>query len=201
MKKLIQLVLIATLALFATTLAADTFAIDKNHSEASFQVRHFVTKVRGKFTDFGGAINIDQANPSASSVEFTIKATSIDTSNADRDKHLRSADFFDVEKNPEITFKSSKIAATKTKDLYEVTGTLTMHGVAKTITLPVTSLGSVKDHQGNSHAGFETHITLNRKDYGINWNRALDTGGFMLGDDVDVTINIESVLKKAQPAP
>src|SRR6185295_3137577 len=120
---------------------------------------------------------------------------SIDTNVPDRDKHLRSADFFDVEKFPEITFKSKSIKATG-KDAYNVTGTLTMHGVSKEVTLPVTFQGEAKDPWGNTRAGFGTSTTLNRKDYGIVWNKALDAGGALLGDEVKVEINLETVKKK-----
>ena len=181
----------------AAAFAADTFVVDKNHSEAIFQVRHLVSRVSGRFDDFAGTINVDRANPSVSSVEFTIKAPSIDTGVADRDKHLRSADFFDAEKYPEITFKSTAIKPSGRKDVYDVTGTFTMRGVTKTITLPVEFLGFIKDPRGNERAGFSTHTTLNRKDYGINWNRALDNGGALLSDDVDVTVNIEAAKSMA----
>ena len=115
----------------------------------------------------------------------------------DRDKHLRSADFFDVDKFPEITFKSTSVKPAAKKDTYDVTGTFTMRGVTKTITLPVEFLGFIKDPRGNERAGFTTHITLNRKDYGINWNRALDAGGTLLSDDVDITVNIEAAKSAA----
>lgn len=179
--------------------AADTYTIDKNHSDVSFTIRHFASKVHGRFADFSGAIQADPAKPEASTVNFTIKAASIDTNNADRDNHLRSPDFFDATKNPEITFKSSKMVP-KGKDQYDVTGTLTMRGVSKEITLPVTYLGSMKDPGGNDRASFELSTKLNRKDYGINWNKALDAGGFMLSDDVDVTISLETVKKKPEAA-
>lgn len=181
-------------------LAQDTWTVDQAHSEIGFQIRHFVTKVRGRFTDFSGSIVADPAKPEASSVEFTIKAASIDTAVENRDKDLRSNNFFDVEKFPEITFKSSKVKPAG-KDRYDVTGTLIMHGVSREVTLPVTFLGSVptKDREGRegAKAGFETSVTLNRKDFDITWNRALDTGGAMLGDDVLVQINLET--NKAQP--
>lgn len=161
-----------------------------------------MTKVRGRFTDFLGTIVANPAKPEASSVEFAIKAASIDTDNENRDKDLRSANFFDVEKFPEITFKSSKVKPAG-KDRYDVTGTLVMHGVSREVTLPVTFLGSVptKDRQGRegAKAGFETSLTLNRKEFDITWNRALDNGGVMLGDDVLVQINLET--NKAEPAP
>jgi polyisoprenoid-binding protein YceI len=180
--------------LAASPVAADTFVIDPVHSEASFQVRHVVTKVRGRFTDFTGTIVGDPAKPEAATVEFTVKTASIDTAQAKRDGHLRSADFFDAEKFPEITFKSTKIKATG-KDKYDVTGNLTMHGVTKPVTLQVTNLGSGGTGKDEKF-GFEATTTLNRKDFGIIWNKALDTGGFMLGDDVVVTVNIEAGRKK-----
>ncbi|MEP0775751.1 MAG: YceI family protein [Acidobacteriota bacterium] len=164
--------------------------IDVAHSEVSFRIRHLVSQVRGSFREFSGRVETNQANPAASRVSFTIQASSIDTGNADRDKHLRSADFFDVEKFPTITFVSSKIQP-KGNNRFDVTGTLTMHGVAREITLPVEFTGTVKDPWGNTKAGFETATTLNRKDYGIVWNRALDSGGFVLGDDVQVSISLQ----------
>src|SRR5437867_743589 len=188
---------VAAVLVAASAFAADSFVIDKNHSEAIFQVRHMVSRVSGRFDDFAGTITVDRANPSVSSVGFTIKAPSIDTGVADRDKHLRSADFFDAEKYPEISFKSTSIKPSGRKDVYDVTGTFTMHGVTKTITLPVEFLGFVKDPRGNQRAGFTAHTTLNRKDYGINWNRALDAGGTLLSDDVDITVNIEAARSAA----
>jgi len=178
--------------------AADTYTFDKGHSEIGFQIRHFVSKVRGRFTDYDGTIVVDKAKPEASTVEITIKATSINTDNENRDKDLRSPNFFDVEKNPEITFKSTKVVA-KGGDKYDVTGNFTMHGVTKEITLPVTYLGEANAGRMQK-AGFETSITLNRKDYGLAWNRNLDTGGVMLGDDVTISINVEAN-KKQPPSP
>jgi polyisoprenoid-binding protein YceI len=175
--------------------AAPVYEVDKSHSEVTFQIRHLVGKVRGRFTDFAGQIDGDKAAPK---VDFKIQATSIDTADANRDKHLRSADFFDVEKFPEITFKSSKIVPKGAG--YEVVGTLTMHGVSKELTLPVTVNGPITDPWGNQRAGLELTTTLNRKDYGIIWNKALDAGGVMLGEDVTVTINLEAVVAKAAPA-
>jgi polyisoprenoid-binding protein YceI len=180
----------------APALAADSLVIDRSHSEAGFQVRHLFTNVRGRFGAFEGTIAMDPAKPEASSVRFTIDASSIDTDNADRDKHLRSPDFFDVANHPSITFTSEKIRATG-KDRYAVTGMLTMRGVSKTMTLPVSFLGTGKDPWGNERAGFSTSVTLNRKDFGINWNKALDNGGVLLGDEVAVTVDIEAVKQKS----
>ena len=175
----------------ATTTATRTYKIDKAHSEAIFQVRHLVTKVRGRFTDFEGAIEYNDANPEASTVNFSAKTASIDTAEADRDKHLRSADFFDVEKFPELTFRSKRIS--KRGDGYDVTGDLTIHGVTKEVTLPVALMGKAKDPWGGDRLGFEVETTLNRKDYGLAFNIALETGGFLVGDEVKVSIDIQAV--------
>jgi polyisoprenoid-binding protein YceI len=199
--------LVVALLVASSAMAAETYTFDKNHTEVSFQIRHFVSKVRGRFTDFSGTIQVDKAKPEASSVDFKIMTTSIDTASEGRDKHLRSADFFDAEKFPEITFKSSKVVAKAEKDTYAVTGTLTMHGVSKEVTLPIAYLGGVatkeRDGRAGEKLGFETSLTLNRKDYGVVWNVALDTGGYMLGDDVLVSINVEAnkQLPPAPPAP
>jgi len=189
-----SLALVSALAATQAT-AADTYTFDKAHSEASFQVRHLVTKTRGKFTDFGGTIKVDPAKPEASSVEFTIKAASVATGEEKRDQHLKSPDFFDVERFPELTFKSSGMKATG-KDSYDVTGTLTIHGVSKEVTLPVSFLGFVKTPWGDERAGFETGIKLNRKDYGLVWNKTLETGGLLVGEEVEVSVNIEAVKQK-----
>ena len=182
----------ALLVTASSILSADTFNVDKTHSEATFQVRHMMSKVSGKFDDFSGKMNLDRAKPSASSVEFTIKTASVNTGNPDRDKHLQTPDFFDAAKNPEITFKSTSIVATKKKNVYDVTGDLTMRGVTKHITIPVEFGGFGKDPWGNERAGFSLTTVVNRKDYGINWNKALDNGGFLLSDEVTINVNIEA---------
>lgn len=187
-----KLLAAAALSLLAALPAsAETYTIDAGHSEVGFKIRHLVSNVRGRFNDFSGTINMDPKNVQNSSVEFRIKAESIDTNQANRDKHLRAEDFFFVEKYPEITFKSDSVKPAG-KDKYNVTGTLTMRGVSKKITLPVTYTGEVKDPWGNVKAGFETATTLNRKDYGIVWNQAVDNGGVILGDDVQIEINLET---------
>ena len=188
-RKFFAAVVLSSLA--TLPLSAEVYSIDPGHSEVSFTVRHMVTQVRGRFNDFAGKINMDTKNLAASSVDFHVKTTSIDTAVPDRDKHLRTADFFDVKTYPEISFKSDSIKATG-KDKYAVTGTLTLHGVSKKVTLPVTFLGQAKDPWGGTRAGFETSTTVNRKDYGIVWNKAVDNGGVLLGDDVKVEINIEA---------
>lgn len=168
--------------------------IDPVHSAVGFSVHHLVSRVTGNFTNFTGTITVpDPAKPELSSVSFTIEAASIDTRIEARDKHLRSPDFFDVAKYPEITFVSTKIVS-KGGDLYDVTGSFTMHGVTKEITLPVTYNGRIKDPWGHERAGFSLKTSLNRKDYGIVWNKTLDHGGLMLGDEVEISIDIEAVV-------
>jgi polyisoprenoid-binding protein YceI len=176
----------------------EIYAIDKAHSEAVFQVRHLVTKVRGRFKDFEGVVQIDRQRPERSSVQFSIDAASVDTDVADRDTHLKSPDFFDVANHPRLTFASSRIVP-RGPDRYDVTGTLTIRGVAREVTLPVTYLGLARDPWGNDRAGFELETKLDRKDYGIVFNAALDNGGLLLGDEVRITINIEAVRQKAEP--
>jgi len=181
-----------------TTTAApvtEAWTVDKSHSSAEFKVRHLMANVTGRFTDFDAVIHLDRTNAPNSSVEFTIQSTSIDTSNKNRDEHLRSPDFFDVAKFPTISFKSVSIKE-RSKDLYDVTGDFTMHGVTKRITIPVAFLGFGRGPGGSEKAGFEIETTINRKDYGVVWNRNLDEGGVLLGDDVKVTINLELNKKK-----
>ena len=181
---------------FGTVAAQGTYGIDSAHSSVGFKVRHLVSRVSGGFNEFDGTIVADFENLDASSVEFTIQASSIDTKNEKRDGHLRSPDFFDVEKYPEITFKSSKITKID-GDSFAVAGTLTMRGVSKEVVLTVDFLGEMTA-MGGTRAGYELTTTLNRKDYGVSWNRALDAGGFVLGDDVEVNINLEVIKQEAE---
>jgi polyisoprenoid-binding protein YceI len=174
------------------TKAAQTYAIDKMHSEVTFQVRHLLTKVRGRFSEFAGTVLFDQDHPEQSSASLTIDARSVDTGTTDRDNHLRSDDFFAVDTYPTLTFKSTRVVKTG-DDSYDVAGTLTVRGVAREITLPVTYLGTAKDPWGNVRVGFETNITLNRKDFGLTWNAALETGGFLVGDDVRISLSIQAI--------
>ena len=175
-----------------TDSAMRTYKIDKAHSEVIFQVRHLVTKVRGRFDDFEGSVTIHEDKPDLSSVQFTIQAASIDTNEPQRDTHLRSADFFEVDKYPTITFKS-KTVRRKSSESFEVVGDLSIHGVTKEISLPVTHLGHAKDPWGNERVGFEAEIILNRKDYGLVWNAPLEVGGFLVGDEVKVSLSVQAV--------
>lgn len=195
MRKLTPALAMLLLALAPAAHAATTYTIDPAHSQVAFKIRHLVTPVQGNFRDFEATIVKDDAEPSRSSVQFTIRATSVDTDNERRDNDLRSANFFEVEKYPTISFKSTSIERTG-ESSYRVTGELTMHGITKVITLPVEYLGEVKDPWGTVRAGFSTSTQLDRKEFGINWNKALDNGGYLLADEVAVEISFEA--KKTQ---
>jgi polyisoprenoid-binding protein YceI len=195
-----RLALVAALATAsaAAFAAPVTYKIDPNHTNVIAGWNHFgFANPTAYFGQVDGSITYDAAKPANSKVEVTIPMAGLDTHVAAFDEHLRSADFFDAEKYPEISFKSTSVKPTSRKNVYDVTGDLTMHGVTKTITLPVEFLGFAKDPRGNQRAGFTTHVTLNRKDYGIMWNRALDNGGTLLSDDVDITVNIEAAKSAA----
>lgn len=179
-----------------TATTTRTYQIDKAHSEAVFQVRHLITKVRGRFSDFDGTIAFDERAPEQSSVTFTVQTASIDTGTPDRDAHLRSEDFFAVERFPTLTFVSTKIAA-RGDDSFDVEGDLTIRDVTKRITLPVTYLGKATDPWGNEKLAFETEITINRKDFGLLWNAALETGGFLVGDDVKISVSVQAAAAAA----
>lgn len=170
--------------------ATETFVFDKSHTLVGFRIRHWLTKVDGRFREFEGHIWLDRANPADSRVDVTIQTASIDTANENRDKHLRSADFFEAEKYPVITFKSTKVTP-RGKDLYDVTGDLSLHGVTKTMTVPVRHTGFLNLGK-QEKAGFELTIPINRKEFGVVWNRTADSGGVMLGDDVDINVQVEA---------
>jgi polyisoprenoid-binding protein YceI len=187
---------LVSLAATASLAAAEpkTFMIDRAHTEVGFNIRHFFTKVHGRFTDFAGSIVYDPKALAASSVDVTIRDTSIWTGTERRDNHLRTEDFFWVEKYPTITFKSSKVIAGKDDHHFQVAGDLTIRGVTKPVTLDVEFLGmGPVDIGGNSlgvQAGFDATTTINRKDYGIVWNKTVDQGGAMLDDNVELVLNV-----------
>ena len=167
--------------------AQDTYKIDAVHSEVSFKIRHLLAKVSGRFTKFSGTIQVNPADMAKSSVEVTIEAASVATDNEARDKHLRSADFFEVEKYPTITFKSTAVREVA-KGKLEVTGDFTLHGVTKRITFPITNAGTQPGPQpGSVIAGFiDGALTINRNDYGIKYGPAV------LGEEVAISLNIEA---------
>jgi polyisoprenoid-binding protein YceI len=180
---------VAALVLALPAFAADTFQIDPMHSETGFQIRHVVTKVRGRFAKFSGTILYDQVNPAKSSVDVSIDAASITTDTEMRDKDLRSEKFFDVAKFPTLTFKSTGVKRVNPNQL-EVTGTFTLHGVTRTITIPVTELGVAPGMAPNTTvAGFEGKLTIKRSDYGIT------TYVPVVGDEVEISLNVEALKK------
>jgi polyisoprenoid-binding protein YceI len=174
--------------------AVRTLTIDKAHSEAAFVVRHLITKVRGRFTDFEGTVQFDPSHPEHSSAALIVQADSIDTGHPDRDAHLRSADFFDVARFPTLAFTSTEVTATGS-NRFDVAGQLTIRGVSRSVVLPVTYLGSAVDPWGNERVGFEAELVLNRKDFGLTWNAALETGGFLVGDEVTIALSIQAIAK------
>jgi len=198
LRRVAALSLAAFLILPAMAHAA-SWKIDPNHSSTRFEIRHLFSKVQGDFTQFSGTVEYDPANPTASKVETKIIASSINTNNEHRDADLKSENFFDVTKYPEISFASTKVETVE-KGL-KVTGDLTMHGVTKPVVLDVEILGTGPHPmiKGGQVAGFSARTKINRKDFGITWNKTLDSGGTLLGDDVDITLNIEAV--NAPPKP
>jgi polyisoprenoid-binding protein YceI len=179
----------------ATTVIEDIsgdYTLDVSHSRLGFSARHaMVTTVRGAFKDFEGTAHIDTADPAASKVELTIKADSIDTGVADRDAHLRSADFFEIEQHPEITFTSTDVQ--RDGDDWTITGDLTIKGNTLPITVEFESTGSARDPFGNLRIGFEGRTTLSRKDWGLTWNAALETGGFLVSDKIKLEFDISAI--------
>ena len=191
MRRRFALLLAALFAVGSATAhaATETYLIDSAHSAVTFRIRHLVGKTPGSFTDFAGTIAFDPADPTTGRVEATIQATSVDTNNDKRDDHLRSADFFDVATHPTITFKSTKV--TRAGEGFKLAGDLTMHGVTKPVTLDLQVLG-VGPGFGGKVAGFEARGVVQRKDFGISWNRALDAGSLVLGDEVEIVITVEA---------
>jgi len=184
----------AAVAAVAGLFAAATWEIDPAHTTVSFGVRHMmVSNVRGDFTKVSGTVTGDEKNPAGAKVQATIDAASIDTREPKRDQHLKSADFFDVEKYPTITFVSKKIEPAGA-GRWKMSGDLTLHGVTKEVVLDVESSGgAVKDTMGKTRAGAHATTKLKRSEFGITWSKTLDGGGVLVGDDVAVTIDVEGV--------
>jgi polyisoprenoid-binding protein YceI len=196
MKKLIVLCFaFLAMSVSAVVWGAD-YSVDKDHSRVGFSVRHLVSHVSGNFKDFSGTFKFDAKKPEASKVDFSINAASINTDNDKRDAHLKSPDFFDTAKFAKITFEGKKVTADG-ENKFKVDGDMTMHGVTKPVTFEVEYLGREKDPWGNYRAGFSATTKLNRKDFGLTWNKVLESGGMMVGDDVEVSLQIEAVEKAA----
>ncbi|MCP1092702.1 YceI family protein [Bacillaceae bacterium OS4b] len=166
--------------------------VDPTHSAIEFSVKHMmIAKVKGSFNKFEASILANPSDLTTAEIDFTVDVASIDTRNADRDNHLRTADFFDVEKNPTLTFKSTKIVKTD-EDEYDVTGNVTLNGVTQEETFNITFEGQGKDPWGNEKAGFSGKGKVKRSDYGLTYNAALETGGVLIGDQITLTIEIEA---------
>ena len=184
---------VSGLSAFSRAMAADTYQVDPVNSSVGFSVKHLtVSTVTGEFRDFSGTIQFDPLDPAAFVAGVDIKVASIDTRQPKRDEHLRSKDFFDAEKFLAITFKSKKLTEVKDVNSYTLTGDLTMHGVTKEISIPVVISGPVKSPMGKEVIGLSAETTINRQDFGVSWNKALDSGGYVVGDEVRVLVNIEA---------
>lgn len=172
-----------------------TWNIDPAHSEAGFAVKHLmISTVKGSFRSISGSIVLDTANPAASTGQAEIDVTSIDTRSEQRDAHLRSPDFFDVEKYPTITFRSRKVEA-RTDVAYRVTGDLTIRDVTREVVLNVEETGRARDPWGGERIGFTAETKLDRTDFGLTWNAALETGGVLVGNEVKISLEIQAVLE------
>ena len=191
MRRLIVLTLILVLIPASTTLAADKYTIDPAHCHIGFSVRHLViNNIRGRFTDYEGSIIYDEQDITQSSVEITIKAQSVNTDVQPRDEHLRTSEFFDAAKFPDITFKSTRVE--KRGSGFAAIGIFTMHGIAKEITIPF-KINGKSNFQGGTHLGVEGTVVIDRRDFGMSWSATLDNGGLVVGNDVTIELNIEAV--------
>ncbi len=189
--------LLPFLTLMATTStpAAD-YMVDPSHSKLGFIARHLVvSKVRGEFQKFDGSFSFDATKPESLKVKVEAETASIFTNDGKRDEHLRSADFFDAAKNPKLIFESKKAKSTG-KDSMDLSGDLTMHGITKPVTFKVEYLGASKDPWGNSKVGFSAKTKVSRKDWGLTWNKALETGGVLVSEEIELEIDVEGNLKK-----
>ena len=180
----------------ASTTAIDDisgdYALDVTHSRLGFVARHaMVTKVRGQFGAFTGTAHIDEANPADSKVDLSIDVASIDSGTADRDGHLKSGDFFDAETYPTITFTSTKVE--RDGDDWNITGDLTIKDVTKPVTIEFEQTGSARDPFGNVRVGFEGDVTVNRKDWGLTWNAALETGGVLVSEKIKLEFDVSAI--------
>lgn len=173
-------------------MATNSWDIDTTHSAIHFWVRHLViSKVHGRFAKWTGTVNLDEQDPARSVVEVRIDAASVDTQVGDRDAHLKSADFLDVANHPELTFRSRRIE--KSGEGYRVTGDLTIRGTTREVVLDAEYAGLAKDPWGNQRAGFSAKAALDRRDFGLVWNAALEAGGVLVGEKVEITIELEAV--------
>lgn len=176
-----------------------TYEIDPDHSAVSFKIRHLFSFVQGHFKKFEGKLEYEPEKPATWKAEATIDAASIDTNVEARDKHLRTADFFDVETYPTLTFKSAEVQDASTTEA-KLSGILNLHGLEKPVVLDVKIHGVGKDPWGNTRAGFTATTKINRKDFGLTWNKAVETGQLLVGEEVEITLEIEALLKEEATA-
>lgn len=169
-----------------------TWVIDPSHSTVGFVVRHLVSKVRGHFAQFSGQVTGNPEDLTNAQATFDVTMESVNTNQPDRDKHLRTSDFFDVENHPIMHFESTRVEKVNANE-YTVTGPLTLRGITKEITVAVDVLGISPDPWGGTRAGLEAKARINRKDFGVNWNQVLEAGGVMVGDNVDIHLELELI--------
>ena len=198
-KPLVAIGALAIAVAVTSAAAGEGFVIDKARSEAKFEVRFLYQRITGKMRDIHGGMDLDPANPGASSVNFSIIVDSLDTGSTRLNEQLRSADVLNAAKFSKITFRSLSIAPTAKMNVYQVTGELTLHGVTRTVTLPVELVRILHDEGGLARAWFSVRTTLKRKDYGITWNGVLDRATLLVGDDVKLTVNLVASKKVATP--
>ena len=177
-----------------------TWQIDPAHTEVGFAVRHLmISTVKGRFGQVSGALTFEERDPSALSLEVTIPVATVDTREEKRDAHLRSADFFDAEQHPEIVFRSTGVTKSGERD-YRLSGELTISGVTRPVVLEVESLGTAKDPWGGTRAGFSARTSIDRREFGLTWNQALEAGGVVVGEKIEIAIEVEAVRRAEKSA-
>ncbi len=186
--------MIALILGFAAAAHAANWKVDRAHTTVGFSVSHIFTSVQGRFDRFDGTIVFDPEKPESAVVRATVEAASINTNNTKRDKHLQSDDFFDVKNHPILSFESTCGVSEMKENRGKLAGNLTIHGVTKPVVFDVTFRGQGKDPWGNVRAGFAASLSINRKDYGLNWNEVLETGGLLVGEEVEIRIDVEGIL-------
>jgi polyisoprenoid-binding protein YceI len=184
----------ALILAFSATAQAANWKVDQSHTNVGFSISHIFTSVQGRFDRFDGTIVFDPAKPESAVVRATVEAASINTNNAKRDKHLRSDDFFNVKEHPALSFESTRGVTDMKENRGKLAGNLTIHGVTKPVVFDVTFRGQGKDPWGNVRAGFSASLNIDRKDYGLNWNEVLETGGLLVGEEVEIRIDVEGIL-------
>lgn len=199
-KKVILSIMILSIALGVNKGWSVEFKVDKAHSQVGFSVKHIVGDVHGQFKDFESTFTFDSKHPKKSAGTFVIQAASVDTNNDKRDGHLKTADFFDVANHPTITIDNATLAPAGKKNKYKLTGDLSMRGISKKVVFDVVYIGSGKNPwSGGSVLGFTAKTKIHRKDWGIVWNKSLDNGGWLVGEDVTIELQIEANEVKEEP--